>query len=92
MTITLTGSDLTIEDLVKIARHNEKVEIHPEAIERMQACREMIEEKIAAREIMLESPPESANFLKHIYQRSKRGFSKGISSTTMPRELAIPLR
>ncbi|MHA2496583.1 MAG: HAL/PAL/TAL family ammonia-lyase [Candidatus Hodarchaeales archaeon] len=52
MTITLTGSDLTIEDLVKIARHNEKVEIHPEAIERMQACREMIEEKIAAREIM----------------------------------------
>ncbi|MFQ5979169.1 MAG: histidine ammonia-lyase [Candidatus Heimdallarchaeota archaeon] len=52
MTIVLTGSDLTIEDLVTVARHNETVELHPDALERMRACREMLEEKIAARETM----------------------------------------
>ncbi|MFW9992210.1 MAG: histidine ammonia-lyase [Candidatus Odinarchaeota archaeon] len=52
MTIVLTGKNLTIEDLVKIARHDEKVELHPDAIERMKACRAMLEEKIQAHEIM----------------------------------------
>jgi len=32
MTVVLTGNNLTIEDLVKVARHGEKVELHPEAI------------------------------------------------------------
>ncbi len=52
MTIVLTGSDLTIGDLVKVARHGEEVEIHPDAKARMKACRDMLEEKIAAREMM----------------------------------------
>ena len=52
MTIVLTGSDLTIEDLVRVARHDEKVELHPDAIKRMKKCRDMLEEKIEAREIM----------------------------------------
>lgn len=52
MAIVLNGSGFTIEKLVRIARHHEKVEIHPDAIERMKICRAMLEKKIQAREIM----------------------------------------
>ncbi|MCK6538965.1 MAG: aromatic amino acid ammonia-lyase [Anaerolineales bacterium] len=52
MPITLDGSSLTIEKLVAIARDNEKVELAPEALERIKVCRAMLEEKLAAREIM----------------------------------------
>lgn len=52
MAIVLDGSSLTIEKLVRIARHGEKVEIHPQALERIKVCRAMLEEKIQAHEIM----------------------------------------
>lgn len=52
MTIVLDGSSLTIEKLVAIARYNEKVELAPEALERIKVCRAMLEEKLAAKEIM----------------------------------------
>ncbi|HOD66384.1 MAG TPA: aromatic amino acid ammonia-lyase [candidate division Zixibacteria bacterium] len=52
MPIVLNGSGLTIEKLVRIARHNEAVELAPEALERIKACRAMLERKIEAREIM----------------------------------------
>ena len=52
MTIVLEGSGLTIEKLVDIARHNKKVELHPDAIKRIKTCREMLEKKIEAKEIM----------------------------------------
>lgn len=52
MTITLDGSSLTIEKVVAIARFNEKVELAPAALERIKICRAMLEEKLAAREIM----------------------------------------
>jgi histidine ammonia-lyase len=52
MSIKLDGSSLTIDKLERIARHDEKVELHGEALERIRACRAMLEEKIEAREIM----------------------------------------
>ena len=52
MTITLDGSSLTIEKIVAIARHNEKVELAPEALERIKVCRLMLEEKLANKEVM----------------------------------------
>ena len=52
MTIRLTGSDLSIEDVVAVARNGEKVELHPDALERIKVCRAFIEERIAAREVM----------------------------------------
>ncbi len=52
MTIVLDGSNLTVENLVRIARHGERVELHPEAVERIRLCRAMLEEKLQAREIM----------------------------------------
>ncbi|MBC8316069.1 MAG: aromatic amino acid lyase [Bacteroidetes bacterium] len=52
MTFVIKGSGLTIEDVVNVARHNEKVELHPEAVERIHKCRAMLEKKIDAGEIM----------------------------------------
>ncbi|MFZ2096729.1 MAG: aromatic amino acid ammonia-lyase [Anaerolineales bacterium] len=52
MTVILDGSGLSIEKLTKIARHGEKVTLHPDALERIKTCREMVEEKIKAHEIM----------------------------------------
>ena len=52
MSIILSGSGLTIEKVVAIARDGEKVELAPEALERIKVCRAMLEEKIIAGEIM----------------------------------------
>ncbi len=50
--IVLDGHSLTVEKLVRIARDGEKVELHRDAKERIQKCREMLEEKIQKHEIM----------------------------------------
>ncbi|MDH7506553.1 MAG: aromatic amino acid lyase, partial [Candidatus Thermoplasmatota archaeon] len=52
MTVIVTGSNLTIEDVVNVARYNEKVKLHPDAIKRIKSCRAMLEQKIKAHEIM----------------------------------------
>ncbi len=48
----ITGSDLTVNDVVNVARHGQKVELHPDAIKRINECRAMLEKKIDAHEIM----------------------------------------
>jgi histidine ammonia-lyase len=52
MTITIDGTGLTIEKFIQVARHGEKVELTPDALERIKTCREMVEEKLKAHEIM----------------------------------------
>ena len=52
MTIVLDGTGLSVEKLVGVARGGERVELHPDALERIRACRQMLEEKLKAREIM----------------------------------------
>jgi len=52
MAIKLNGQSLTIEDVEKVARYNEKVEIAPEALKRIKKCRAMLDKKIEAKEIM----------------------------------------
>jgi histidine ammonia-lyase len=52
MTLVIKGSGLTIEDVVRVARQNEKVELDKKAIERIHTCRAMLERKIEAHEIM----------------------------------------
>jgi histidine ammonia-lyase len=52
MALTLTGKSLTIEDIEAVARRGRKVELHPDAVERIRVCRGFIEERIDAREIM----------------------------------------
>jgi histidine ammonia-lyase len=50
--LSLTGNSLTIEDIEAVARRGRKVELHADAIERMHACRNFVEGRIAAGEIM----------------------------------------
>jgi histidine ammonia-lyase len=52
MSIVLNGAGLTTEKLVAIARYNEKVELHPDSLEKIKVCRKMLEDKLQAREIM----------------------------------------
>ncbi len=52
MTIVLDGSGLTIDKLVRIARFCEEVRLDPAAIERIKTCRRMLDQKLAAHEIM----------------------------------------
>jgi len=52
MTVTLTGSNLTIEKVVQIARFGEQVALAPAAVERIVHCRGFLERRIDAGEIM----------------------------------------
>ncbi|MBN2585838.1 MAG: aromatic amino acid lyase, partial [Candidatus Fermentibacteraceae bacterium] len=52
MAVVLDGTGLTVEKLVRIARHGEKVELSKEAEERIRFCRGMIQKKLDQKEIM----------------------------------------
>jgi histidine ammonia-lyase len=52
MALVLDGTSLTIENLVRIARRHEPVELSAAALERIRVCRAMLEEKLRAHEIM----------------------------------------
>jgi len=52
MAIVLQGAGLTVDQLVRIARFGETVELHPEALQRIKECRAMLEQKLQAREVM----------------------------------------
>jgi histidine ammonia-lyase len=52
MAVILDGQHLTIEDVVNVARHGEKMDLAAESLERIAKCRGMLEKKIVAHEIM----------------------------------------
>jgi histidine ammonia-lyase len=52
MKLTIKGNGLTIENVVQVARFGQQVELDPLALERIKACRAMLEKKIEAHEIM----------------------------------------
>lgn len=52
MPVTISGKNLTIDDIYNVACNNEKVELHPEALERIIKCRTFLEKRIEAKEIM----------------------------------------
>ncbi|MBN2491557.1 MAG: aromatic amino acid lyase [Planctomycetes bacterium] len=52
MSIVITGHDLTIEHVVAVARDGAPVALDSAAVARIERCREMLERKIRAREIM----------------------------------------
>jgi histidine ammonia-lyase len=47
-TLIITGSGLTVNDVVNVARHGQKIELHPDARHRILECRAMLEKKIVA--------------------------------------------
>ncbi len=52
MAVKISGKGLTIEDFYKVAVEGEKVELHPDALERIKKCRAFLEKRIEAKEIM----------------------------------------
>jgi histidine ammonia-lyase len=52
MAIVLDGKSLNLDNLVAVARRGEAVELAPESLDKIKACRAVIEEKIKAHEIM----------------------------------------
>jgi histidine ammonia-lyase len=52
MAIIVDGHNLTVEKVVRVARRNEEIELHPEAKKRIEKCRALLEDKIQKREIM----------------------------------------
>lgn len=52
MTVVLNGESLKIEDVVRVARQGEKVEIASDSIAKIKKCRSMLEKKILAHEVM----------------------------------------
>ncbi|HPS65921.1 MAG TPA: aromatic amino acid lyase, partial [Ignavibacteria bacterium] len=52
MAIKITGKNLTVDDVYKVAVFGEKIELASEAVERIKKCRGFIEKRIVAKEIM----------------------------------------
>lgn len=52
MSLALDGKNLTIEDVERVARYNEKIEITQQALERIKQCRRMLDKKLEAKEVM----------------------------------------
>ena len=52
MTVRVDGQNLTIEDVVRVARLGDEVELTAAALERIRTCRGMLERKVANHEIM----------------------------------------
>jgi histidine ammonia-lyase len=52
MSIVVGDKRLTIEDVVRVARHGEQVDLAPAAVERIKTCRQMLSRKIDAHETM----------------------------------------
>jgi len=52
MPLVVGTAPLTLEDVERVARFGEKVELAPEALDRIRACRSMLEGKIEAGEIV----------------------------------------
>jgi histidine ammonia-lyase len=52
ITLVLDGHALKIEDVASVARHRQPIQLHPDAVARINKCRDLLERKIRAREIM----------------------------------------
>jgi histidine ammonia-lyase len=52
MAVQLGGKNLEIEDLVRVARHGESVELSDDARARIDRCRAFVEDRIAAQTVM----------------------------------------
>lgn len=52
MTLIVSGHGLTIENIVEVARNRKQIALHPDAVKRINACRQMLEKKLEAGEIM----------------------------------------
>ena len=52
MAVIINGRDLTIEQVISVCRHHEKVELAPEAIEAVNKARAYVEKKVAEKAVV----------------------------------------
>ena len=52
MSVEINGNNLSINDLVQVARNSVKVTLSKSSIDKIKSCRDLVEEKIKANEIM----------------------------------------
>jgi histidine ammonia-lyase len=52
MTVVLTGNSLTLDEVVRVARSGEQAELAPEAAERMQAARAVVDRAVARGDVV----------------------------------------
>ena len=52
MSLIITGYDLKVQDVVKVARKNKKIDLSAESIKKIENCRKLVEDKISDGEIM----------------------------------------
>ena len=92
MAIVLSGNNLKIEDVVEVARGMEKVEIHPDAMERMKRCRAFLQKNIESNTIMygvntgigelsevILTPEQVKNFQKYLVYSHAAGYGEPVA-------------
>ena len=52
MAVIINGRDLTVEQVISVCRHNEKVELAPEAVEAVKKARAYIEKKLEEKAVI----------------------------------------
>ena len=52
MEVIINGRDLTIEQVISVCRHHEKVELAPEAVEAVKKARAYVEKKVAEKAVV----------------------------------------
>ena len=61
MAVIINGRDLTIEQVISVCRHHEKVELAPEAIEAVNKARAYVEKKVAEKAVVYDLQPVSVS-------------------------------
>ena len=52
MAVIINGRDLTVEQVIAVCRHHEKVEIAPEAVEAVKKASAYVEQKVADKAVV----------------------------------------
>ena len=90
MSITLTGTGLTIDKVVHVARDRMSVAIDPAAKKRIEKCRALLEDKLQKKEIMYGVNTGIGELADVVLTRTRSRNTSGISSTATPRATASP--
>ena len=73
MAVIINGRDLTIEQVISVCRHHEKVELAPEAVEAVKKARAYVEKKVAEKAVVygLTTASASLRMLRSIPSRQR---------------------
>ncbi|MCX6833488.1 MAG: aromatic amino acid lyase, partial [candidate division Zixibacteria bacterium] len=52
MSVRIGDSKISIYDVREVARHNDKIELTPAAVDRINHCRKFVDKKVAEQEVM----------------------------------------